>query len=310
VGTLALLCGVLFAQSGDPIRIGVGRDAKWSPDESKISLIRNDSLYFIELAPDHKEHFLHFGPILRYFWVDDSTLVALERSNTATSQGRSFTKRVTRVSITGNTETIAEENYTSSTPDTRALNLTKFPNGKVGYYDKLVSMHRPLSVISGRELTDTGSTPLNLYVGTEPYPWGKVWLYYGSPTDKRLITQSENHYLLPKLAPTEDKFFCSSPRGDLVVFDTLGDELYNLGRGTMESWDQSGKNIVFAITEETEFNIVSAELHVAHLGDSLTIKPLAAPGVVTCEPMFSPSGRKVLFTDCHSWEIYVSKLGN
>ena len=116
--------------------------------------------------------------------------------------------------------------------------------------------------------------------------------------------------MLPKLAPTEDKFFCSSPRGDLVVFDTLGNELYNLGRGTMESWDQSGKNIIYAITEETEFDIVSAELHVAHLGDSLTIQSLAVPRIAACDPEFSPTGRKVLFTDCHSWEIYVSELGN
>lgn len=79
VCSLTLLCGVLFAQSGERIDIGIGHDAQWAPDEKHVSYIRHDSLFVVDFPDVGEEQFVHHAPIWKYFWVGDSVLAFHER---------------------------------------------------------------------------------------------------------------------------------------------------------------------------------------------------------------------------------------
>jgi hypothetical protein len=301
--------GMAIAQKSEPILVGYGRDAKWSPGETSISLIRNDTLYVTRLDSTHRTYAVHSGPILKYEWLNDSTLATQERYDIPVKDGRIFVEKIVSVSLNREAVEMAKDSFSASTGQSRRLNLAKFSDGVVGYFDNNVSGTMPVKLTS-RQAVDTANTaqPRNLFVGSEPYPSGKVWLYYGSHDMKRQVTLSENHYLLPRLAPSQDKLFCKAERGDLVVFDTLGKELTNLGRASMPSWDGRGEYITFCNTEYSEYDLKSGDVFVVKYDGTERRKLTSTPDIIEYEPSFSPSSRYIMYTDYGNDALYILRV--
>lgn len=147
-----------------------------------------------------------------------------------------------------------------------------------------------------------------LFVRSVPGVWGKVWLFYGDREHGRPATLSENHYILPKLSPTSDKFSCSNSRGHLIVFDTLGNQLADLGRVDFETWAPSGDFISFCRVGYSHYDIEASDIWIARYDGTETQQLTDTPDVIETGGVFSPTGRFLAYTNERTREIYVIEL--
>jgi hypothetical protein len=306
---LCLGDGMAIAQKSEPILVGYGRDPKWSPSETAISLIRNDSLFVTRLDSTKETKFVRFGPIFKYEWLDDSTLVTQERRFFDAKDGKRVVEKILRVSLGGKVVEAAIDSSLLSGKEGQRLGLMKFSDGTVGY-SKTVQGDDGIVKLPGKAVTEASLSAMrtSLFVETEPISWGKVWLYYGSKENGRQITKSANTYSLPRLAPTGDKFLCKNHRGEIVIYDTLDNELANLGRGDMESWDPSGQYILFCKTQYSEFDIEKSDVFLSKYDGTEIVQITATPGIIEFEPTFSPSWRYIMYSNDRTGAIYVQRM--
>ena len=309
---LLCLClgdGMASAQKSEPILVGYGRDPKWSPGEMSISLIRNDTLYVTRLDSAHQTSAIHAGPIFKYEWLDDSTLVTQERRYFDAKDGKRMVEKILRVSLSGKVEEAANDSSRVFSREGRRLGLMKFADGSLGYSDyargeeEIVKLSTRASTAMSAEKASS-----SLFVDTDPASWGKVWLYYGSKDNGRQITKSANTYSLPRLAPTGDKFLCKNHRGEIVIYDTLDNALANLGRADMESWDASGQYVVYCGCAYSEFDIEKSDIFLSKYDGTETVQLTATPDIIEFEPAFSPSSRHIIYSNERTGAIYVQRV--
>lgn len=306
---LCLGDGMASAQKSEPILVGYGRDPKWSPGETAISLVRNDTLFVTCLDSAHETRAIHRGPIFKYEWLDDSTLVTQERRYLDAKDGKRKVEKILRVSLSGKVVEAANDSSSLSSREGRRLGLMKFSDGTVGYSETVQGEESIVKLSSGAApQTSLGASGVSLFVDTDPPSWGKVWLYYGSKENGRQITKSANTYSLPRLAPTEDKFLCKNHRGEIIIYDTLDNELANLGRADMECWDKTGQFILYCKCEYSEYDIEKSDVFITKSDGTETTQLTTTPDVIEYEPAFSPSSRYVIYSNYRTGAIYVVKV--
>ena len=310
---LFLCCLIAEAASrpvSEPILVGVGAQAKWSPNEEAIAFRRGDSLYVKCLSPDRPAQGIYYAPIVTYEWLDDSTLATYEKEQYPVKGGTTWVERIAKIPLRGIPIEVAKDSLGPSSP--RFMRFQRFADGGVGYFDNFglskgpERLSQPASTAGNRG----DSTRADLFLRTIPEGWGKVYICYGNSFNCRLVTQSENHYLFPTLSPAFNKFFCHSARGDLVVFDTLGNELANLGPTDFESWSPSGDRIVLCVVKEAgePGDIVASDIYVAKWDGTGRIQITDTPDVVEIDPTFSPSGSKLLYREYPSDKLVVIRV--
>lgn len=301
---VVVAASVAVAEIGQPILIGKGHDPQWSPDETHIAFLQGDNLMVKRLdSPDEARH-LYTGPILRYYWLDDSTLAAQERRASVSETGHTLVSKLTRIPMIGPTMVALYDSVDLAKSDARYIRLQRFSNGGVGYFDGSDS---PDAIVPLNDLAAAGnqSQKPNLYVASVPGPWGQVWLCYGSGEDRRRITPDDERFIIPRLAPTQDKLYCSDSRGDLEVFDTLGSQLAILSDTDMESWGPAGEYIVYCMTTYGHYDLESSDVWVTRYDGSGTRQVTDTPNIVEFEPSFSPSGSKFIFRNYATGELYI-----
>jgi hypothetical protein len=303
-----LLAGIALAQVGEPILIGIGSDAKWSPNEKSVSYVRRDTLFLKGLDAKTAVMSVYTGPIAKYEWLDDSTFAIQTRTLTEISGGNLKVDRILRVPIHGLPEEIVKDSLNIWAEKGKELNLRRYPDGSVGY-DIEQNGDRSFSAINAsQQILGSTKDSVKLFVGTVPRDWGKVWLYYGTTKRGRQVTFSENFYNLPLLAPSNDRLFCYASRGDLVVFDTTGHELGNLGVVSMASWDHSGKAVAYCVTQESEFDLEKSDIFISNFDGSNKLQLTSTPDRIEVDPEFSTSGHYVLYREYRRASILVMKL--
>ncbi len=306
---VVLTAGATLAQIGEPVLIGQGSDPAWSPDESRIAFLQGhgdgDWLMVKDVGSGLEAEHLYTAPILRFAWLDDSTLVTQERSMPAIEGGRLKISRIVKVFLNHPAETIDFDSVDVTKQNDRNLNMKIFSDGSIGYYDDSISTNEP-QMLSHRMASDSTTEP-SLFLATVPRSWGKVWLYYGSTDRGRRVTLTENHYILPRLSPDQSKFFCHGSRGT-VVFDTSGNELALFGQVDYAQWSPDGQYIAFCRTEFSEFDIEASDLWIAKYDGSEMRQLTDTPDVIETGGVFSPTGRFLAYTNDRARKIYVIKL--
>jgi hypothetical protein len=292
------------------ILVGIGAEAKWSPDETAIAFRRGDSLYVKSLSPDKPAQGIYYASVVSFEWLDDSTLATYEKQQYLVKGGTTWVERIAKVPLHGFPTEIAKDSLGLSSP--RFMHFQRFANGSVGYFDSFASDSKPmqLSQPTATAGKPRDTTSFSLFVGTEPWSWGKVWLYYGNQLTGRQVTLSDNYYQLPQLSPAFDRITCFAMRGDLVVFDTLGKELANLGRADFESWSPDGQYIVFCVIKEAgdPGDIVASDIYIAKWDGSERTEITNTPDLVELDPAFSPSGTKLLYREYPSDKLFVIRV--
>lgn len=294
--------------ASEPILIGKGVDAKWSPVKEYLSFIRNDSLFVITGETASGTICVDVGPILRYEWLSDSCLLIQQRHERREQGATRLTDRITKTCLDGNQFEVVADSGIVGRENWRRLSVIKLANGDVGYFDD-ASGQESFQLVAASLARPGSQRSFGYWVAPEPVPDGKIWLYYGVHDSKRQVTLSENHYALPQLSPTNDKFFCKSARGDLVVFDTLGNVLSSLGRVDFPVWSPDGEWIAFGEVIYTEFDIVGSDIGISRFDGSQQHRLTDTPNVIEVEPVFSPAGTKLIYREYGSGRIVLIETG-
>ena len=176
---LVLLPGVLLAESSEPIFIGLGKDAKWSPDEINVSFISHGLLFVKNLDSDSTAKVVYAGSIMKYEWLDDSTLVTKDRVMIPVKNGHLLVEQIVKVSLNGEPIVIDKDSVDLRKKGSR-LRLVKLWDGSIGYWGKIGSERMPTLLSAPRENSAALSDrKAGLHVRSVPSPRGKVWLFYG-----------------------------------------------------------------------------------------------------------------------------------
>lgn len=220
--------------------------------------------------------------------------------------GRLKVSRIMKVPLRGQPETVAFDSVYVTEQNDRSLRLKTFADGSVGYYDDAISFDEALMLCSAT--TSDTTKGHKLFVRSVPGIWGKVWLYYDTFEQGKQVTRDDNTFSLPRLSPMNDRIMCKNHRGQLIVFDTLGFELANLGRTDMESWSPDGNHIVFCRSEYGHYDIKASDLWIANYDGSEIRQLTDTPDVIEAGGVFSPNGRYLAYTNERTSEVYVIEL--
>lgn len=307
IRVIALSCILLSATAlgiTAPRLIAVGRDARWSPDEKYISYLRNDTLYASPLDETQKSTAVMAGPIIKHEWLSERELAVQTRQYYPHSTVDIRVERIFRCSLDGQPELIASDSVGGDSQiATNRLRLTRFADGKVGYFTNASGAEKIETLSEKSANVPTAPSP-NLYVRCDPQPRGPVWLHYGDTSNRRVVLTESGQYILPQLAPTSDKFFCKNNNGELVVFDTNGVSLGNLGRASMPRWDNTGHWIVYCEATWGHFDLIASDLVIARFDGQERTRLTQSPEIEE-EPAFSPSGAYLMYRDGKSGQIFV-----
>jgi hypothetical protein len=303
-------CQGLSSDLPQPILVGIGTEAKWSPDEKAISFLRGDSLYVKSLSPEKPAQGIYYASIVTYEWLDDSSFAAFERDELPIRGGKSLIQRITKISLEGKSVEIAKDSANASSRDFKLRGLRRFPDGSVGYFDETRMNGEPirLSEPTSSSLKPVVATIPRLFLKTEPASRGIIWLCYGDAYNCRQITKSENYYGFPYLAPNGERLFASNSRAHKIVFDTLGNEIADLGLIAFAGWDPTSQYVVYCEIVESEYGIDSSEVFYTKYDGTEKTQLTTTPDQVEDYPRFSPSSRYILYHVYPSNELYVVKV--
>lgn len=302
--TLALLCGVLLAQSSERIEIGYGRDPQWAPDEKHVSYIRHDSLFVVDFPNVGKERFVHYAPIWKYYWAGDSVLAFHERWHVDTPGGKDQVHCIRKVWLDRTQELVESDSFKMFVEPGKGLSLTEFGKGTVGYgRDGYGS--RSFEML-GAEASSRDTTAINppIYVRIDTPIRGDVLLCYGNDNSCRPVSPTKLRVIHPVLAPTLDKLFCKNSNGEIVILDTLGTQFANLGRGDAPAWSPDGEYITFVKAQWGHYDLISSEICVVRYDGSDYQQLTDTPDVKEFGATFSPNSNFLLLTDGSTSLIY------
>jgi hypothetical protein len=296
-------------QDSKPILVDYGSKPRWSPNEQSIAFVRNDSLFVKRLDSSQTAKFIHSGPVLSLEWIDDSTIVAQELHDTHNKDTVFSVTRIWLLTLSGQSTEIASDSCNVSDSRCRSLQLRRLTDRTVGFHDASVREQRVTRIRSGGVL-ETGmlEDSQSLFVATKPAVWGKVWLYHGFGDSGRQVTPSENHYSFTRLAPSLDKFTCNASNGNLVVFDTLGNELGNLGDGWAPVWDSQSEYAIFLVEFDSEFDVDSEEVWVAKFDGTEKRRVPSRKYGTGYNVSFAPHSPFVVFANHPDGGIYILKI--
>ena len=306
-----LLCCVALSGAalavGLPRPIGIGHDAEWSPGEDYVSYVRNDTLFASPLDERKMTITIMTGPIIKYEWLDSDQLAVQTRQYYPHPVEDIRVEHIYRCRIDSEPELVARDSVGG---DSRAasdrLRLTRFADGTIGYFTNASGAER-IEILSRKSADSTIAASPNLYVRCDPQPRGPVWLYYGSSGDRKIVLSETGKFILPQLAPTSDKFFCKNNAGDLVVFDTSGVFISNLGRASMPRWDNTGQWIAYCVAEWGHYDLLASDIAVVRFDGKDRTRLTESPELEE-EPQFSPSGDRLLFREEKSGQIFLVEL--
>jgi dipeptidyl aminopeptidase/acylaminoacyl peptidase len=290
-------CVASAVVAGDPMLVGKGSMPQWSPDNQYISFIRNDSLLVTDTSAVDKTKLLCTGSIKRYYWTEPGRAVAEIQYVRPDSGSIGNVSIILDCDIDGQTKVLSYDS-TGSYPTGRSKNyrLERFSDGSIGYYFVVDSVQdiRLLSEANAQQMPDPG-----FYVRSTPYPNGPK-LQYTLPIDGKQC-------LYPRLAPTRDKFCCENYNGELVVYDTSGAFISNLGQVEWSSWNSSGEWVIYEIMDWGHYDLIGSDIGIAKF-DGSRQQRLTFSNENDQRASFSRDGRKVLFREGKTGEIFVLLL--
>lgn len=277
--------------------IGSGAVPQWSLDDRYISFVRNDSLLFVDTSAVDQTKLLCTGMINRYFWIglEDVAVEIPEKQNKGESSV--LVSRILRCNVDGRTELISYDSIaTISQERLRQNRLERFPDGSVGYYftDGASENERMFTRADAAVAPDPG-----FYVRSAPYSNGPKLQYK--------LTQSGWECLYPRLAPSGDKFCCTNNSGNLIVYDTSGVELADLGQVEWSSWSKDGQWILYDIMNWGHYDLIGSDLGVT-LFDGSKHRRLTFSREGDGKGAFSQDSKKVLFREGKTGEVFVLRL--
>lgn len=134
----------------------------------------------------------------------------------------------------------------------------------------------------------------------------KLWVVEG---DGMKRTEFPHHALLATLSPTRDKVVFIPGDGNIHVSALDGSSRVSVGRGDSWDWSPDGKRLVYVgALEETEYNVIAAEIFIVNADGSATTQLTHTGEVVEEHPVWAPDGLKIAYSAWNTGKIYIAIL--
>jgi Tol biopolymer transport system component len=308
----------------ETILIGKGGAPRWSLDGTKIAFISEDGWLTIADAEGKGEYKkvapANFGS---FYWMDSTTFLTTSKDYEE-ENGKKVAKilRLKTLTAEGKESLIKEDISGYHQPHKVEAPSIEGPiflkDGTVGYYEGPFfspKKDKVFKVIKGGKLKlqeaikELMATTPDGYVGTGP-----ILLESIDGSIKKVITKTKTAYSFPQLSPDGTKIATIDMRGSIVVMDTSGNELANIGggdilkRGPAGCWSPDSKLIVYQVTKESEYDIEESEIFIVNWDGTGKKQITNTPDEIELEPSWSPDGTMIACVSLNTGKIFVIKV--
>lgn len=310
VTTFLLLAGLFnsLCLAGEPEVIKFipnGGGPKWSPDGKYVSYYLEGYLWLYDVAADSSWQAAKYQG-QKYEWLNDSQVVFMSVASFGKGRNSHRDAKLTYATINSvekSTEFDSIREFSS-----REIGNPRFYNDKAGTVVLLISgSTHPLSVDweyqrsrSTKAFRAMSHYPMT-YRGRKPiYSDTDIWLVDINGKKIKRVTEGKS-YLFPVLSPNATLVCASDPgKGELVILDTNGIEIANLGpAGGKYFWSRLGDAVIFATSIEDGHDILGGDVFSYSLKTDTLTQLTFTPNIAEMKPRLSPNGTMLAYRTYH-----------
>jgi Tol biopolymer transport system component len=320
-----------IAEPFETIVIGYGSAAKWSPDGTKISYLKDGWLWIISSDGKGESRQIACLNPTHYDWISNTELAFQEREDCEIKGKRYRILKIKKIGIDGLEQLVEEDTSSYSTGVApRITGITKLADGTVLYYkgpgvwekgfSKTAAARSPIILQPGRL---AGEAVLKQLVAKierlrRGAANGVIFLESVDGSYRKQVTLEEK-YWFAKLSPDNTKILTGKvPISGPVVIDTSGQAVY-LGVGDLEiskgvianipaasaEWSPDSKWISYQYGAASEEEVVSGDVYIVDVEGKNRIQITDTPDEIEMGGVWSPDGTKLLIGASASGKITV-----
>lgn len=302
VMVLCLGAATAAADRGKVVQLGGGHSFQWSPDGSRLALMKGDNLWLYDVAQDTLRC---VGALLgrAYAWCNDSQILGIEypklekRGDSLSTVARYFytlqpglgnlrhdSSRTDSFSVQDAPMYLIDGTGTAHWVTRSTLITADGGSGAPENTDRAKPKY--IGVISH-------CPPVRDRYGAPP-PDTDVWLIDRAGSASRRVTFGKQ-YILPNLSPDGLKVTASDMAGHRLVLDTMGNEIGRFPGGGDSFWSFDSRIVYYSTVVQSEWDVIGGDIFAYSVSTQTSTQLTFSPDRPESEPRVSPDGTMLAY---------------